>query len=149
MVELGFAEDLKDLDIKVSGCPNSCGQHHLAAIGFYGGARRLHGEQVPHYMMMVGGRTGSGTAVFGTPVISIPAKLIPEAVQRVIGFYREQRTEGETYYQWIDRVGPASLKDKFNDLRDVPEMAAAAEIYKDWGQDMQFKLQVGEGECAV
>jgi sulfite reductase beta subunit-like hemoprotein len=149
MAELGFAEDLKDVDIKISGCPNSCGQHHIAAIGFYGGARRLHGEQVPHYMMMLGGRIGTGSAVFGTPVISIPAKLIPEAVQRVIGFYREQRTEGETYHQWIDRIGPVSLKDKFNDLRDVPEMAVATEIYKDWGQDMQFKLQVGEGECAV
>ncbi len=149
MAELGFAEDLKGVDIKVSGCPNSCGQHHIAAIGFYGGARRLHGEQVPHYMMMLGGRTGSGSAVFGTPVISIPAKLVPDAIQRVIGFYREQRTEGETYYQWIDRIGPASLKDKFNDLRDVPEMAVAADVYKDWGQAVQFKLQVGEGECAV
>ena len=149
MADLGFAEDLKGVDIKVSGCPNSCGQHHIAAIGFYGGARRLHGEQVPHYMMMLGGRTGSGSAVFGTPVISIPAKLVPDAIQRVISFYREQRTEGETYYQWIDRIGPASLKDKFNDLRDVPEMAVAAEVYKDWGQAMPFKLQVGEGECAV
>ena len=149
MADLGYAEDLKDMNIKVSGCPNSCGQHHIAAIGFYGGARRLHGEQVPHYMMMVGGRTGSGTAVFGTPVISIPAKLIPDAVRRVINFYREQRLEGESYFQWIDRVGAASLKDKFADLRDVPEMAVAPEVYKDWGQDMQFKLQVGEGECAV
>ena len=149
MADLGFAEDLKGVDIKVSGCPNSCGQHHIAAIGFYGGARRLHGEQVPHYMMMLGGRTGSGTAIFGKPVISIPAKLIPDAIQRVITFYREQRSEGETYYQWIDRIGPASLKDKFNDLRDVPEMAVVPEVYKDWGQDMQFKLQVGEGECAV
>jgi sulfite reductase beta subunit-like hemoprotein len=149
MADLGFAEDLKDMNIKVSGCPNSCGQHHIAAIGFYGGARRLHGEQVPHYMMMLGGRTGSGTAVFGTPVISIPAKLVPDAVRRVINFYREQRTEGETYFQWIDRVGAASLKDKFADLRDVPEMAVAPEVYKDWGQNMQFKLQVGEGECAV
>lgn len=149
MAELGFATDLKGVDIKVSGCPNSCGQHHIAAIGFYGGARRIHGEQVPHYMMMLGGRTGSGTAVFGKPVVSIPAKLIPDAVQRVITFYREQRTEGETYHQWIDRIGAASLKDKFADLRDVPEMATAPEVYKDWGQDMQFKLQVGEGECAV
>lgn len=110
MADLGYAEDLKDMNIKVSGCPNSCGQHHLAAIGFYGGARRLHGEQVPHYMMMLGGRTGNGTAVFGTPVISIPAKLIPDAIQRVIGFYREQRNEGESYFQWIDRIGAVSLK---------------------------------------
>lgn len=149
LAELGFAEDLKHMDIKVSGCPNSCGQHHIAAIGFYGGARRLHNEQVPHYMMMLGGRITTGHAVFGTPVISIPAKLIPEAVQRVIGFYREQRSEGESFYQWIDRVTPASMKDKFNDLRDVPELATAPEIYKDWGQSAQFKLQVGEGECAV
>jgi sulfite reductase beta subunit-like hemoprotein len=149
MSNLGFAEDLKDVDIKVSGCPNSCGQHHIAAIGFYGGARRLHGEQVPHYMMLLGGRIGAGSAVFGTPIISIPAKLIPDAVQRVIGFYREQRAEGETFHQWIDRIGPASMKDKFNDLRDVPEMALAADLYKDWGQTRQFKLQVGEGECAV
>lgn len=149
MADLGFAEDLQGVDIKLSGCPNSCGQHHLAAIGFYGGARRLHGEQVPHYMMMLGGRIGAGSAVFGTPIISIPAKMIPDAIRRVIGFYREQRAEGETYYEWIDRIGPATLKDKFSDLRDVPEMAEAPEIYKDWGQSVPFKLQVGEGECAV
>ncbi|MFZ6029911.1 MAG: nitrite/sulfite reductase [Chloroflexota bacterium] len=149
MADLGFADDLKDVDIKISGCPNSCGQHHIAAIGFYGGARRVNGVQTPHYMMLLGGRVYNGQADFGKQVASIPAKHIPEAIQRVIGLYRDGRNPGESFHTWLERVGPLSLKERFEDLRNLPEPASAPALYQDWGQDFPFKLQTGEGECAI
>ena len=148
--DLNFAPDLRGIDIKVSGCPNSCGHHQVAAIGFYGGARRVNGQQAPHYMMLLGGRVLPGKVIFGKPVTSIPAKRVPEAVERVIALYRAGRKdEDETFHDWIDRVGVVSLKGQFEDLRDLPDPALAPDLYRDWGQDFAFQLQVGESECAV
>ena len=117
--DLNFAPDLRGIDIKVSGCPNSCGHHHVAAIGFYGGARRVNGQQTPHYLMLLGGRVLPGKVIFGKPVASIPAKRVPEAVERVIALYRAGRQDkDETFHDWIGRVGVVSLKGQFEDLRD-------------------------------
>ncbi len=148
--DLTFAPDLRDIDIRVGGCPNSCGHHQVAAIGFYGGARRVNGLQTPHYVMLLGGRVLPGKVVFGKPVTSVPAKRVPEAVERVISLYRAGReNEKETFHDWIGRVGTASLKNLFEDLKDLGDPGLAPDLYRDWGQDFPFKLQVGESECAV
>lgn len=148
--DLSVAPDLRGVDIKVGGCPNSCGHHQVAAIGFYGGARRVNGVQTPHYMMLLGGRVLSGNVVFGKPVTAIPAKRVLETVERVISLYRAGRRDAqETFHDWIGRVGVASLRDKFEDLKDLDDPAVAPDLYRDWGQDFPFKLQVGESECAV
>lgn len=148
--ELSLADDLRGVDIKVSGCPNSCGQHHVAAIGFYGGARRVNNVQTPHYMMLLGGRIAAGRAVFAKPVTSLPAKRVPEAITRVISLYRAGRQNAaETFYTWLDRVGVASLKSAFDDLRTLPNPESAPDLYRDWGEDVPFELHVGESECAV
>lgn len=148
--DLYMAPDLHGIDIKVSGCPNSCSQHHVAAIGFYGGARRINGQLAPHYMLLLGGRILPGRAVMGTPVVSIPAKRIPEAVERIITLYRTGRSgEHETFHEWLDRVSPASLKGQFEDLRNLPDPALNPEFYQDWGLNSAFSVQVGEAECAV
>lgn len=148
--DLNTAQDLRGIDVKVSGCPNSCGHHQVAAIGFYGGARRVNGQQTPHYMMLLGGRVLPGKVIFGKPVTSVPAKRVPEAVERVISLYRSGRKDpDETFHDWIDRVGAGSLKNQFDDLRALPDPTLAPDLYRDWGQDFDFKLQVGESECAV
>ncbi|MBI4790865.1 MAG: nitrite/sulfite reductase [Chloroflexi bacterium] len=148
--DLYLAPDLRGIDIKVSGCPNSCGLHHVAAIGFYGGARRVNGLQTPQYMMLLGGRVLPGRVIFGKNVTSIPAKRVPQAVERVIDLYRAGRQDtDETFHDWLDRVGLASLKGQFEDLRNLPDPNLAPDLYRDWSQDFEFKLQVGEAECAV
>ena len=148
--DLNFAPDLQGMDIKVGGCPNACGHHPVAAIGLYGGARRINGIQTPHYLMLLGGRVEGGAAVMGSPVTSIPAQRVPEAVERVIELYRAgRRAEDETFHQWLDRVGAASLKSQFDDLRQLPNPEVDAALYWDWGQDHPFQLQVGEAECAM
>ena len=140
---------LEGIDIKVSGCPNSCAHHHLAAIGLHGSVRRLHGRQVPHYRLLLGGRVGGNGAVFGAPVAVIPAGNVPAAVERVLTLYRLGRQPDENFFDWIDRTGVAFFKGAFKDLQILPAPEEAPQMYQDWGQETAFALQVGEGECAA
>ena len=102
--DLVLADDLKDITIHVSGCPNSCGQHHIAPIGFYGSASRVNGRQAPYYTMLLGGEISFGSATFGQVVAKVPAKRVPEAVIKLIDTYRTRRTNGETFMQWVRRL---------------------------------------------
>jgi sulfite reductase beta subunit-like hemoprotein len=101
--EMAMADDLKDLDIKVSGCPNSCGQHHIADIGFYGSAQRVQGKMAPYYTLLLGGEVSKGKAIFGQPTARVPAKNVPDAILRLVEMYRSKRNTGETFRDWIRR----------------------------------------------
>lgn len=144
-----LTDDIQGIDIKISGCPNACGHHHIAAIGFHGAARRLNGHVVPHYRMFLGGRISGDQTVLGTPVALIPARNVPAAVERLIALYRTGRYPGETFPAWIDRLGPAALKGEFDDLQTLPAPDESPEAYRDWGQDTPFVLETGEAECAA
>jgi sulfite reductase beta subunit-like hemoprotein len=141
--------DLQGIDIKISGCPNSCGHHHIAAIGFHGAARRVNGQTAPHYRMLLGGRVSGERTVLGTPVALIPAYNIPKAVERIVALFRDSRHPGETFLEWVDRLGPTSLGDNFKDLQSLPDPTENPEAYRDWGEDTAFVLQTGESECAA
>lgn len=101
--DLVLAGDLKDVTIKISGCPNSCSHHHIAAIGLCGAARRVDGRQVPHYQLLLGGEVGDGQVSFGRPVMRIPARRVPEAIFRLVELYRAERADGESFLDWIRR----------------------------------------------
>ncbi|HXG23488.1 MAG TPA: nitrite/sulfite reductase, partial [Chthonomonadales bacterium] len=92
---LAEEEDLRDVSIKMSGCPNSCGQHHLGTFGFHGAAATVNGQKAPCYQVLVGGR-GKGGVTLAHPLARVPARRIPEVVRRLIGVYRQHRVEGES-----------------------------------------------------
>ena len=95
---------VKRLSIKISGCPNSCGQHWIADFGFYGNARKIDGREVPYYLMLLGGGYDpEGIMRFGLAVQSIPARLAPEAVKRVLDHFIANRVEGETFRDYVVR----------------------------------------------
>jgi len=142
-------EALKGVDIKISGCPNACGHHHVAAIGFHGAARRINGQIVPHYRLLLGGRAAGEDTTLGTPVVLIPARNVPAAVERLIALFQAGRQDGEAFLAWIDRIGPRSLKNAFEDLLTLPPPEKSPEAYRDWGQETAFTLETGEGECAA
>lgn len=102
--EYGLADDLRGVAIKVSGCPNACGQHHVATIGLHGAARKVGERQVPYYQILLGGEAGPGRVAFGRPVLRVPARRVPEAVFRLFDLYREQRREGESFHDWVRRL---------------------------------------------
>ena len=141
-------EALKNLTIKISGCPNSCGQHHIADIGFHGAASQLNGHSVPHYQVMVGGRTDEGVAEFGQRLGMVPAKRVPEATRRLLELYRDEREKSETFRAWTQRVGAERLKKEMEPFKTLPPFSEKPEMYEDLGAVGEFKLEMGKGECA-
>ncbi|HYZ87011.1 MAG TPA: nitrite/sulfite reductase [Bryobacteraceae bacterium] len=145
-VQLYEQPEVRNLTIKISGCPNSCGQHWIADIGFYGNARKFEGREVPYYLMMLGGGPEDGVMRFGLSVNSIPARLAPVAVKRVLDHWLENRNDGERFRDYVMRHKIDVFRSMTADLAKPAELFP--EIYKDWGDEMEYSLQLGRGECA-
>lgn len=143
-------EDIENIKIKVSGCPNSCSQHHIADIGFFGGAKKVNERLVPHFQLMLGGMTAEGVAQFGKSVMKLPARRIPEAVVRMLELYRADRTsEQEIFREFATRVGNAYWKEALLEFSTLPSYEESPESYRDWGAETEFSLAgMGPGECA-
>ena len=139
---------IKQLTIRASGCPNSCGQHWIGDIGFYGNARKIGGKEVPYYQMLLGGgQDENGLAKFGLAIQSVPARLAPQALAKVLDHFVAHREAGETFRVYV-------LRNKVETFRGLTaEFAKPAdlfpEIYQDWGDSDAFSLQLGRGECAA
>jgi sulfite reductase beta subunit-like hemoprotein len=139
---------VRDLTIKVSGCPNSCGHHWIGSIGFYGNARKIDGKEVPYYQMLLGGGfDDEGIMRFGLAVQSIPAKLAPLAVHRVLDHFIANRQPNETFRQYVVRQKAETFRALTADLAKPPELEP--EMYQDWGDTTAYSLQLGRGECAA
>jgi sulfite reductase (NADPH) hemoprotein beta-component len=137
-----------DVSIKISGCPNGCGQHHVAAIGFQGSIRKIGDRAVPQYFMMLGGGAGPDGATFGRLTAKIPARRIPEAVNRMLSLYQEERTTGETATAFFLRVDPTHARAAVADLEKMPAEEAQPVDFIDPGEDQAFNPEVMDGECA-
>ncbi len=133
-------EALGDLRIKISGCFNSCGQHHVADLGFYGSSRAQDGHVAPHFMVVLGGQWGGNAAAFGLPIGSIPAKNIPEVVERITSRYAAERRPGERFQQYLERLGKKAVKALLEDLKTLPSFEAQPGYYVDWGDARKFSL---------
>jgi sulfite reductase beta subunit-like hemoprotein len=139
---------VKQLTIKASGCPNACGQHWIGDIGFYGNARKIDGKEVPYYQMLLGGGPDEhGATRFGLAVQSVPARLAPAAVARVLDHFLANRVEGETFRQYVLRNKVQTFRELTNEFARPAELFP--EIYQDWGDDDAFSLKLGRGECAA
>jgi sulfite reductase beta subunit-like hemoprotein len=139
---------VRKLSIKVSGCPNSCGQHWISDFGFYGNARKIDGKEIPYYQMLLGGGYDrDGVMRFGLAVQSVPARLAPEAVKRILDHYIANRAEGETFREYVMRHKVEFFRQATSDLAKPAEVAP--ELYQDWGDDTDFSLKLGRGECAA
>src|SRR5437660_2152429 len=110
--EKSFTSDqaIQNLHIKISGCFNSCGQHHVADLGFYGVSRKIAGYAVPHFQVVLGGEWTHNAASYGMPVMAVPSKHIPEVVTRLVDRYAAGRKNGEAFKDFIKRIGKAELK---------------------------------------
>jgi sulfite reductase (NADPH) hemoprotein beta-component len=137
-----------DVSIKISGCPNGCGQHHVAAIGFQGSIRKIGDRAVPQYFMMLGGGAGPEGATFGRLTAKIPARRIPEAVNRMLSLYQDERTTGETASAFFLRVDPTHARAAVADLEKMAPEEAQPVDFIDPGEDHAFNPEVMDGECA-
>lgn len=140
--------DLKDISIKISGCPNSCGQHHIADIGFYGGSKAVGAHQVPTYTMLIGGHIGPDGNVFAKHFIRVPSKKVPAVVGKLLDIYKAQKQQNEKFREFVTRVGLDFLKTELEPLTTLPE-SPDSDFYTDWGETGEFALHIGKGECAA
>ena len=142
---------VRQMHIKMSGCPNGCGQHHVADIGFHGAAAKGPSGQVPAYELFLGGSYDKGDARIALRVkTKVPAKRVPEALKRVLAFYQEQRNEGEPFKDFAARVGPESFEPVLAEFKVVAELnRETIDSYMDWEKTVIYQVERGEGECAV
>lgn len=149
-------EGVNDIRIKMSGCPNGCGLHHIANIGFHGAATKgPDGEQIPAYEMFLGGNYGDvnvqdsriGTRI---PRIKIPAKSVPGVLKQVVSYYKDNRSDGEKFNQFLDRVGLEEVTEVAQNAEQaIANATPGSDLYVDWERTNIYKLERGEGECAV
>ncbi len=147
--EEGLA-DVGGVRTNISGCTNSCGQHHTADIGFFGAERRAHGKPAPGYQLLLGGYVGQSQIQFGEKALRLPAKNAPEAAVRVVRRFASEREAGESFRGWLDRSGGvAVITEDLRDLDKFPTPDEAPDFYVDYGEAGPYVAETGESECAT
>ncbi len=145
-----YDQAIQDLHIKISGCFNSCGQHHIADLGFYGSSRTVNGIKVPHFQVVVGGQWENNGGAYGLPIVAIPSKRVPDAIDRIMGFYLGKKEKNERFHDFVVRVGKGPLRELLDPLaQNLPTPEQDPSIYTDWGDPRQYSIgDIGKGECA-
>ncbi|MGH7966984.1 MAG: nitrite/sulfite reductase [Candidatus Binatia bacterium] len=141
----------KKIHIKISGCPNGCGRHHIANIGFYGASMKFDNHQVPAYIIMLGGNYDDGRVRMAQRLdVRVPSKRIPDVIERFISHYQANRTHGEPFNDFVDRAGLEAFEALIQDL-SLPVQFDEEHHHEfiDWNRTQLYKLERGEGECAA
>ena len=142
-------EAVNNLHIKISGCFNSCGQHHVADLGFYGVSRKMAGYAVPHFQVVLGGSWDNNADSYGMPIVAIPSKNIPKVLTRLTDRYVATRKNGESFKDFARRIGKAEIKSLLEDLTRIPTEETDRSFFSDWGDPREYSLgDLGVGECA-
>lgn len=140
---------IQGLHIKISGCFNSCGQHHLADLGFYGVSRKVEGTTVPHFRVVMGGQWDENGGAYGLTIGAVPSKRVPEFIEAITGAFLEQRQGDERFQAWVGRIGKRELKKLVDAHAQVPPKAVDRTLYSDWRDPREFSIaDIGVGECA-
>ena len=138
-----------NLHIKISGCPNGCGQHHIAGLGFQGSIRKVGNKAVPQYFVMLGGGVDENGAQFGRISAKVPARRMPQVVERLIGLYRDEKQVDEAPEAFFRRVEAAKVKTLLADLETMTLADVKPEDYIDLAEDHEFVPEIMDGECAT
>jgi sulfite reductase beta subunit-like hemoprotein len=135
----------------MSGCPNGCSQHHIANIGFYGASIKVGEHTIPAYVAHIGGTFDGGPIGFGARLkVRLAAKRVPEAVERWLRWYEADRSEGEEFNAFAERVGTTAFEDRVRDLAMPIEFGLdTMNHFIDWQRNVPFQVIRGEGECAI
>ena len=142
--------DVGGVRINISGCPNSCGQHHASDIGFFGVERRANGRSAPGYQMLLGGYIGQEQMHFGSKALRLPARNAPEATARVIRRFVDERHPGEAFRAWMERAGGArAVAAELRDLDEFPAYDDDPAFYIDYDETGPYAAETGDSECAT
>jgi sulfite reductase beta subunit-like hemoprotein len=139
------------IQVKMSGCPNGCSQHHISNIGFYGASMKLGDRQMPAYIAHIGGNYEGGEVIYGKRLKSrLPAKRVPEAVERWVRMFEAEGAEGEEFNAFAERVESERFEAEVSDLAMPAEFSLSTmQEFIDWNRSDPYKVERGEGECAI
>ena len=157
-LKLNEDDDLRDATIKISGCPNSCGQHEIATIGFYGGGGRVGKDMYPNYTMSLGGRA-DGDAMLGVNCMRVPVKRIIPVILKIIELFKKNKQPNDSFSSWIDRIVKGNENSQIKSVNDFkkelsplvvpPTKEQEKDFYTDYGEDTGYHTMTGKGECAA
>ena len=157
-LKLNEDDDLRDASIKISGCPNSCGQHEIATIGFYGGGGRVGKDMYPNYTMSLGGRA-DGDAMLGVNCMRVPVKRIIPVILKIIELFKKNKQPNDSFSSWIDRIVKGNENSQIKSVNDFkkelsplvvpPTKEQEKDFYTDYGEDTSYHTMTGKGECAA
>ena len=147
-IETGVQNEIEDFRIKISGCPNSCGQHHIANIGFFGSSKRVGGHIAPVYLVLLGGHMIENASSYGLATGKIHGKYIPEFIEELTGKYVDEKQDDETFTDYVGRLGKVEIKTILSKYDQIPPYEEAPEFYIDTGDTKDYQLKTGVGECA-
>jgi sulfite reductase beta subunit-like hemoprotein len=139
--------EIQKLRIKISGCPNSCGHHHIADIGFYGNVRKVGEQQAPYYQLLLGGKVNADGVRFARQIMAVPARPIPAIIRELLAFYQADRQRAEAFSAWVSRTPDKAIKERLLPLAEVN--ATTEDIFVDWGDTETYSLKLGRGECVA
>jgi len=144
-----YDEAIKNMRIKVSGCFNSCSQHTVAEIGFYGASRVVSRRRVPHFHLVLGGTWNHNASQYGQSLGVVPSRHIPEVVDFLLDLFLKERQSGEVFPDFVHRVGKKSIKEKVQSFTVIPDYDVDKTVYTDWGDAREYTIgDIGVGECA-
>jgi len=142
-------ESVRNLHIKISGCFNSCGQHHVADLGFYGTSRTIANRKVPHFQVVLGGKWQDNAGAYGLAIGTVPSKNIPDVVEQITSRYVRDRQGTETFQEFIKRIGKQQCRAIIEPFMQVGSYEQDRSLYSDWGDPREFTIgDLGVGECA-
>ena len=139
--------EIQKLRIKISGCPNSCGHHHIADIGFYGNVRKVGEQQAPYYQLLLGGRVNADGVRFARQIMAVPARPIPAIIRELLAFYQSDRQRAETFSAWVSRTPDKAIRERLLPLAQVT--TTTEDLFVDWGDTETYSLKLGRGECVA
>jgi len=139
--------EIQKLRVKISGCPNSCGHHHIADIGFYGNVRKVGEKQAPYYQLLLGGKVNADGVQFARQIMAVPARPIPAIIRELLAFYQADRQRAETFSAWVSRTPDKAIKNRLLPLAEVN--VNTEDLFVDWGDTETYSLKLGRGECVA
>jgi sulfite reductase (ferredoxin) len=141
--------NVRHLHIKASGCFNSCGQHHVADLGFLGVSRNVGGRRVPHFQLVVGGQWTHNGGAYGLAIGAVPSKRVPEIVKQLAERYSKERTANESFADFTKRIGKKTIRALVEELQKIPSYEQDPSNFSDWGDPREYTISdMAEGECA-
>jgi sulfite reductase (ferredoxin) len=139
----------QELHIKCSGCSNSCGQHHVADLGFLGVSRNMNGRRVPHFQLVIGGQYKNNAGSYGLAIGAIPSKHVPKAVKTLTDRFVNEKQPSESFQAFVQRIGKKEIRKLVDQLSVIPSYEQDPSYYSDWGDPREYTIgDLGVGECA-